>query len=107
MLRQITPRQLADLLAAPDQAPQMLDVREPWEYRICHIDGAELLPMRQVPGSLDRIARDRPVVIICHHGIRSQQVALYLLNQGVKDVLNLNGGVARWAQDVDPMMPTY
>jgi len=106
-MEQITPRQLADRLAAPGQAPQLVDVREPWEFQICRIDGAELLPMRQVPSSLDRIDRHRPVVVICHHGIRSQQVALYLAHQGFEQVFNLSGGVARWAQDVDPSMPTY
>jgi rhodanese-related sulfurtransferase len=104
---QITPRQLDDWLKTPDSTPQLLDVREPWEYAICRIQGAELLPMRQIPTSMDQIARDRPVVVICHHGIRSQQVALYLEHQGFAEVMNLNGGVARWARDVDPTMPTY
>ena len=104
---QITPRQLDDWLKTLEPTPQLLDVREPWEFAICRIQGAELLPMRQIPTSMDQIARDRPVVVICHHGIRSQQVALYLEHQGFTEVMNLNGGVARWARDVDPMMPTY
>jgi rhodanese-related sulfurtransferase len=104
---QITPRQLDDWLKTSDSTPQLLDVREPWEYAICRIQGAELLPMRQIPTSMEQIARDRPVVVICHHGIRSQQVALYLEHQGFAEVMNLNGGVARWARDVDPTMPTY
>jgi rhodanese-related sulfurtransferase len=105
-MQQITPRELADRLGATDDRPQLIDVREPWEFQICRIDGAELIPMRQIPSSLDRIDPQRPVVVICHHGIRSQQVARYLDYKGF-EVLNLNGGVARWAQDVDPSMPTY
>jgi rhodanese-related sulfurtransferase len=63
--------------------------------------------MRQIPSSLARLDRERPVVVICHHGIRSRQVALYLEQQGFKQVYNLTGGVAQWAQDVDPSMPVY
>jgi rhodanese-related sulfurtransferase len=109
-MQQLNPSQLAELLrnATADQPPPLLlDVREFWEFRICHIEGSRLLPMRQIPGALTEFEPDRPVVVICHHGIRSQQVAQFLEQQGFSQVCNLRGGVDAWARDVDPAMATY
>jgi rhodanese-related sulfurtransferase len=111
-MEQITPQALATLLeetaaAGVEAAPLLLDVREPWEHVICRIEGSKPLPMRQVPGALGKLERERPTVVICHHGIRSQQVARFLEQQGFRRVINLRGGVAAWAADVDPEMPTY
>lgn len=110
-MQHILPRELDARLRLPEyqssDQPQLLDVREPWEFGICRIDGAELIPMRQIPSSLGRLDPQRPVIVICHHGIRSRQVALYLEQQGFQQVYNLTGGVAQWAQDVDPSMPVY
>jgi rhodanese-related sulfurtransferase len=107
-MQQITPRELDALLRqSGEDAPLLLDVREPWEFGICRIEGAKLVPMRQIPSSLSQLDTERPTVVICHHGIRSQQVALYLEHNGFSRVINLRGGVAGWAQDVDPSMPTY
>lgn len=105
-MRQLSPRDLQARLQAGDR-PLLLDVREPWEFRLCHIDGARLVPMRQIVASLPQLDRHRETVVICHHGIRSQQVALYLEHHGFTQVINLQGGVAAWARDVDPSMPTY
>lgn len=111
MIEQITPQSLKDLLDSDgqidEQPPLLLDVREPWEQAICRIDGSELLPMRQVPGIAAELDQARPTVVICHHGIRSQQVALFLQLQDFRRVINLRGGIAAWASDVDPEMPTY
>jgi rhodanese-related sulfurtransferase len=87
--------------------PLLLDVREPWEFAICAIEGAQLLPMRRVPYSLDRLDPRRETVVICHHGIRSRQVALYLEHRGFTDIVNLEGGMAAWSREVDRQMPTY
>jgi rhodanese-related sulfurtransferase len=108
-MQQLNPRELADLLgrAEQDSRPILLDVREPWEFDICRLDGSRLIPMRQIPASLGQLETDQPVVVICHHGIRSQQVALYLEHQGFSQVYNLRGGVDGWARDVDPAMATY
>jgi rhodanese-related sulfurtransferase len=86
--------------------PRLIDVREPWEFEICHIPGSILLPMRQVPGAIDRF-RDQETVVICHHGIRSLQVVRFLEMQDVKHCINLDGGVDAWAKDVDRTMATY
>jgi rhodanese-related sulfurtransferase len=89
-MQHISPRELAARLRLPEyqtgDQPQLVDVREPWEFGICRIEGADLIPMRQIPSSLGRLDADRPVVVICHHGIRSRQVALYLEQQGFKQV---------------------
>lgn len=106
-MRSLSPREVADILAGDGEKPILLDVREPWELRICRIEGALSLPMGQVPGGLDGLAREREIVVICHHGIRSFQVARYLEQKGFQRVINLEGGVAAWARDVDPGMATY
>ncbi|MEA3638964.1 MAG: rhodanese-like domain-containing protein [Lamprobacter sp.] len=108
---QITPRTLKEILDGDgkidDQTPVLLDVREPWEQAICRIPDSELLPMRQIPATVAQLDQQRPIVVICHHGIRSQQVARFLDQQGFQRVINLRGGIAAWASDVDPEMPTY
>lgn len=107
MPAQLTPRALDALLRTDGAPPLLLDVREPWEFAICHLPDARLLPMRQVRAALGTLEPDRPLVVICHHGIRSEQVALYLERQGFTQVSNLHGGMAAWAAEVDPAMATY
>jgi rhodanese-related sulfurtransferase len=110
-MEQITPQDLKALLDAQGtldgQPPLLLDVREPWEHAICQIAGSTLLPMRQVPAAASSLESARPTIVICHHGIRSLQVARFLAQQGFARVINLRGGIAAWASDVDPEMPTY
>jgi len=110
-MEQITPQSLKALInehrKIEEPPPLLLDVREPWEYAICRIEGSELLPMRQIPSAVNSLEASRPTVVICHHGIRSQQVARFLDQQGFQRVINLQGGIAAWANDVDPGMPTY
>jgi len=99
--------ELHQYLAETDNPPFLLDVREPSEYDVCRIKGSQLVPMRQIPGHIDALDSARETVVICHHGVRSYQVALYLERYGFDNVINLRGGVAAWARDVDPTMPTY
>ena len=106
-MRHMTPPQLAEYLTQADPAPLLLDVREPWEYHICHLDGAVLLPMRDIPTAHAHLDAQREIIVICHHGIRSRSVASYLEREGFGNVVNLSGGVAAWARDVDPRMPVY
>ena len=106
-MRDMTPKQLRDHLATAGNAPLLLDVREPWEFRICSIDGSQLIPMGQLPNALNALDPNRETVVICHHGIRSRQVAMYLDYQGFRNVINLAGGVDAWARDVDRQMSTY
>jgi len=106
-MHQMTARELAARLRADGEPPLLLDVREPWEFAICRIEGAQLLPMGRIVASLGELDHDRETVVVCHHGIRSQQVAYFLERQGFSHIVNLVGGVAAWAQDVDREMPTY
>lgn len=107
-MRQIDPVQLAARLADPErEAPLLLDVREPWEFQLCHIAGSLPMPMGSVPARLAELDRERETVVICHHGGRSAQVCIFLAHQGFERVINLAGGVAGWAARVDPTMPQY
>jgi rhodanese-related sulfurtransferase len=107
-MQQLTAPQLADWIADASRAsPVMLDVREPWEYQTCHIEGALPMPMNTVPARQEELDPEAPIVCICHHGARSMQVAAFLERNGFTQVANLTGGVHAWATQVDGMMPTY
>jgi rhodanese-related sulfurtransferase len=110
-MQQLTPPQLKQWLdeAAAGQraAPLLLDVRETWEFDVCRIPGARLMSMRTVPARFPELDRDSEIVVVCHHGARSFQVAMFLEQQGFGRIFNLYGGVAAWAQQVDRAMPTY
>ncbi|MGE0802124.1 MAG: rhodanese-like domain-containing protein [Lautropia sp.] len=107
-MRTITAPELAAWRADPQRpAPLVLDVREPWETELVKLPDSLLVPMRQIPGALDRIDRDRPVVCLCHHGARSLQVAQFLEHHGFADVINLHGGIDAWARQVDRSLATY
>jgi rhodanese-related sulfurtransferase len=107
-MKGITAPELARWLADGERAPPLLlDVREPWEQKICTIAGSEIMPMQQVPGRFGSIDAQKPVVCVCHHGGRSAQVAMFLQRQGYEDVYNLTGGIDAWARQVDSTMPVY
>ncbi|MEQ7125678.1 rhodanese-like domain-containing protein [Actinopolymorpha sp. B11F2] len=82
---------------------QFLDVREEDEWRIGHIEGAVHIPMEAVPDHLDRLERDRPVVVVCTSGRRSSLVAAYLSCVGF-NVHNMNGGLEAWAAEGLPLV---
>jgi rhodanese-related sulfurtransferase len=88
-------------------SPLLLDVREPWEFDICHIDGSTNIPMGQIPQRLRELPDDGEMVVICHHGVRSQQVINFLRSQTSLRLINLDGGVDAWARAVDLDMPVY
>jgi sulfur-carrier protein adenylyltransferase/sulfurtransferase len=105
--QKMSPRDLADRLARGESI-YLLDVRERAEYDVCHLDGAVLMPLDVIPNNYKRIPTDQPVVIYCHHGIRSANVAAYLFAQtGRANLYNLDGGIHAWARDVEPDMAVY
>ena len=107
-MRQISPAQLAQRLNDAQQpAPLLLDVREPWGLEICRIEGSVAMPMGSVPARFPELDRDRETVVICHHDGRSAQVCMFLERQEFSNVINLAGGVAGWAAQVDPRMAQY
>ena len=87
--------------------PLLLDVREPWEYETCRIDGSVLIPMASVPARQEELDPETPIVCICHHGARSMQVGAFLERAGFASITNLTGGIHGWAMQVDGSMPTY
>jgi rhodanese-related sulfurtransferase len=107
-MQQLSPDGLKRWLADGERSvPFLLDVREPWEYAHCRIDGARSMPMGSIPTRLGELPRDQDIVAICHHGGRSQQIALLLERSGFDRVHNLQGGVHAWALQIDPTMPRY
>lgn len=103
----ISCKQLEQRLHEQAAAPLLLDVREPWEFQICNIPGSINLPMQQVVSAAAQMQVSRETVVICHHGIRSLQIAHLLKSIGFIDIYNLSGGVDAWARDVDPSMAAY
>lgn len=87
--------------------PLLLDVRELSEVQRCHIPGSLHMAMNSVPARLHELNKETPIVCICHHGVRSSQVARYLEQHGFESVFNLTGGIHAWAMQVDPDMETY
>ena len=106
-MKTISAIELNLLLEQADNSLFLLDVREPHEFEHCHISNSHLMPMRSIPDRLDQLPKNAPIVTICHHGMRSQQVAQFLIQNGFNDITNLVGGVNAWAADVDKAMPTY
>ena len=105
-MRQFRPPELAAHIQS-GHTPVLLDVREPWEWNLCRLPGAILIPMRELPARLSELNKDAETVVICHHGVRSYHAARYLETAGFVNVVNLSGGVAAWADEVDPAMPRY
>ena len=97
------------LKAPPDRGERVfiLDVREPWEIAIAPFPGATHIPMGDIPSRLTELDPDRETVVVCHHGVRSAQVAMYLARMGFEHVLNLSGGIDAWSETLDPSTPRY
>lgn len=106
-MKEFSAEQLQQFLQSSDADPLLLDVREEWEFDRCHIDGSVLVPMGEIPSQFNELDPNRVTVVICHHGIRSRSVGIYLEREGFDDVINLSGGVAAWAKDVDVSMAVY
>jgi rhodanese-related sulfurtransferase len=108
LIPQIAPVELASWRAdAARTAPVLVDVREPWEFAHCHIEGSLPVPLGQLPARRAEIPADRELVLVCHHGNRSEQAAMWLARNGFPNVHNLRGGVEAWSLEVDPAMPRY
>lgn len=92
---------------AARSAPVVVDVREPWEFEHCRIEGAINMPMSQLQMRIAELPAGHDLILVCHHGSRSQHAALFLARNGFARVYNLRGGVEAWAVEVDPAMPRY
>jgi len=108
LIRQVAPVELASWRADPARpAPVIVDVREPWEFERCRIEGSLAIPLSQLPASRAELPENRALVLVCHRGARSQHAAMWLASNGYPSLHNLRGGIEAWALDVDPAMPRY
>ena len=106
---EITPREVRQRMDR-GEAIRLIDVREPAEYALTRLEGAELIPMGTVPSRLqhlDAAADEATLVVFCHHGVRSLNVACWLRGQGVAACQSRAGGIDRWSEEVDPSVPRY
>ena len=85
----------------------LLDVREVSEFEIARIEGGVHIPMHQIPERISELDKDQTIIVMCHHGIRSQQVAEYLVHYGFLSVFNLSGGIDAWSCECDKTVPRY
>ena len=106
MIRTMTPTEAATWLQQ-ENAPQFIDVRTPEEFALARVPGALLMPMDEVATRSLELDPDSPVLIICHHGIRSMRVAMFLKSRDFEDPINVTGGIDRWSLEQDPQIPRY
>jgi rhodanese-related sulfurtransferase len=102
----ISPAQLHERLASGERV-LLIDVREQAEYELARVEGAELLPLSRFDEWAQSLDPETEAIVMCHHGIRSAHVCAYLARQGFKNVSNLEGGIDRWACEVDGSVPRY
>jgi len=104
---EITPEEVKSKLNAGESFT-LLDVRESWEFETAQIDGAKLMPMGDVPSRAHQeLDPEAQVVVICHHGIRSMNVAVWLRQQGFEKAQSMRGGIDAWSKRVDGKVPMY
>jgi rhodanese-related sulfurtransferase len=85
----------------------LVDVRQPWEFDLCRIEGAKLVPLDALSSSITEIAAADDVIVYCHHGRRSLDAVVFLRQQGVEGARSLAGGIERWSAEIDPKVPRY
>jgi rhodanese-related sulfurtransferase len=116
MIDQIRPAQMREWLASlGDAQPLILDVREPWETHTASVQPLAdalpfdvlFMPMQSIPQRLAELPQDRTIACLCHHGVRSQQVAAFLQRQGFERVVNIAGGIDAWSRELDPSLALY
>ena len=105
-MQTILPDELKKRLDAGEK-PILLDVREPWEFSICKIEGSVNINMSEPEKLIKELNANNEIIAICHYGMRSFQVCNYLENNGFNKVLNLDGGIDSWAKTIDTDMAQY
>lgn len=104
---EISVEETRDLLASNPDGVELIDVREPFEHETARIEGAQLIPMRQIPEHVGTLPKDKHLLIHCHHGGRSLRVTEFLRARGYDRVTNVAGGIHAWSQRIDPGVPVY
>ena len=97
----------ASILRNNNEDVILLDVRDGSELEICRIENALHIPMNEIPERCEALPLDRPLLVFCHHGMRSMNVLHYLESRGFENVINMGGGIHAWATDVDSSTPLY
>ena len=99
----------AEVKARMDRGESVLlvDVREPWEHRLCRIEGARLIPLGSLAASVSTLPDESELICYCHHGMRSLDAAAWLRAQGFEKAKSLAGGIERWSREIDPKLPRY
>ena len=105
MIQDLTPKEFKDYLA--DNEVTLVDVREQWEFDICQIKGAILMPLGEIAMTYVNLNKDSKIALYCHSGIRSMHVADFLLSKGFQSLANLQGGIDAWAQEIDTILERY
>ncbi len=104
---EITPQDVKRRIDSGEKL-RLIDVREPFEVQQASIAGAEVIPMRTIPKSLAALEdEENPIIVFCHHGMRSLQVVGWLREQGVDNCLSMAGGIDRWSLEIDPKVARY
>jgi len=103
---EISPAEAAVLVR--ENKVRLIDVREPWEVATAHIEGSLPMPMGDIPGRAHQeLDPDEHLIVFCHAGVRSMNVAVWLRNQGFEQVQSMRGGIDAWSAEVDPAVPRY
>jgi rhodanese-related sulfurtransferase len=103
---EISPSDAAALIS--EGKAKLIDVREPWEFATAHIEGSVDMPMGDVPARAHQeLDPDERLVVLCHHGMRSMNVTVWLRNQGYEQVQSLRGGIEAWSTEIDAIVPRY
>jgi rhodanese-related sulfurtransferase len=103
---EISPSEAAALVS--EGAARLIDVREPWEFATARIDGSLPMPMGDVPARAHQeLDPDERLIVVCHLGMRSMNVAVWLRNQGFEHAQSLRGGIDAWSAEVDPTVSRY
>jgi rhodanese-related sulfurtransferase len=104
---EISPQEVKQL-REKGQPFTLLDVREPWEYQTARIERAKLIPVADVPSRAHQeLDPDERIIVVCHHGVRSLNVANWLRQQGFEQAQSMRGGIDQWSRQVDPKVPVY
>jgi len=104
--KSLTPEEVSEKIKNGEKF-KFIDVREPLEYELSRVEEAELLPMSRAAEWIGSLEPEDEIVVMCHHGVRSANVCMYLANNGFEKVYNLEGGIDFWSTTVDGNVPRY
>jgi rhodanese-related sulfurtransferase len=106
MFKRLSPKQVSEKIGK-GEAFRFLDVREPFEFAIAFIHGAEQAPLSTFREWIDSLRKDEEIVVMCHHGVRSANLCMFLISNGFENVSNMEGGIDLWSYEVDSTVPRY